>query len=82
LERLDILEILDRAISENRTVEMDYLSKGILTERLVDPYEIKDKKYIIGYCHYRNEMRTFRIDRIRELTVTDEFFKKSSRNTR
>ncbi len=55
---------------------MKFASRRGLTERLVDPYEIKDKIYMIGYCHLRGELRTFRINRIRDLIVTENTFVK------
>lgn len=32
------------------------------------------KSYIIGFCHLRNEVRTFVVDRIKLLKLTDEKF--------
>ena len=48
-----------------------------LTERVVDPYAFKLNFgiwYLIGFCHLRGEMRTFRIDRIRQVEVLSESF--------
>jgi predicted DNA-binding transcriptional regulator YafY len=48
-----------------------------LTERVVDPYAFKLNFgiwYLIGFCHLRAEMRTFRIDRIRQAEVLGEPF--------
>ncbi len=48
------------------------------TERKVEPYKIwfyEGTIYIIGLCHLRNEIRTFVLDRIHVLKVTDETFK-------
>jgi len=47
------------------------------TERVVDPYAFKLNFgiwYLIGFCHLRSEMRTFRIDRIRQAEVLSESF--------
>jgi predicted DNA-binding transcriptional regulator YafY len=47
------------------------------TERIVDPYAFKLNFgiwYLIGFCHLRGEMRTFRIDRIRQAEVLRESF--------
>jgi len=30
--------------------------------------------YVIGYCHTRHELRTFRLDRIQELTILQQTF--------
>ena len=48
-----------------------------LTERVVDPYAFKLNFgiwYLIGFCHLRGEMRTFRIDRIRQAEALSEPF--------
>lgn len=48
-----------------------------ITERVVDPYAFKLNFgiwYLIGFCHLRGEMRTFRIDRIRQAQVLSETF--------
>ncbi|MBW4623718.1 MAG: transcriptional regulator [Cyanosarcina radialis HA8281-LM2] len=48
------------------------------SERVIDPYLLHiyraTNPYIIGFCHKRQEMRWFRIDRIMELKVLDETF--------
>jgi len=43
----------------------------------VDPYQIwyfEGALYLIAYCHWREEVRMFALDRIRLVTVTDEPF--------
>ncbi len=47
------------------------------TERMVDPYAFKLNFgiwYLIGFCHLRGEIRTFRIDRIRQSEVLNKSF--------
>lgn len=47
------------------------------TERLVDPYGLVYREghtYAVGYCHLREEVRVFRLDRVREIEVCDEGF--------
>ncbi len=47
------------------------------TRRTVDPYRIwffNETFYLIGYCHLRKELRSFVLDRVKSLTVTDEEF--------
>ncbi|MEW5795746.1 MAG: YafY family protein [Candidatus Zixiibacteriota bacterium] len=70
--------VLERAISEQRSVDLEYdsLEHG-LTRRLVDPYFIIFRRhafYFVGYCHLRRDFRTFRIDRLRSLTTTETKF--------
>jgi predicted DNA-binding transcriptional regulator YafY len=48
-----------------------------LTERVVDPYAFKLNFgiwYLIGFCHLREQIRTFRIDRIRKAEVLRDAF--------
>jgi predicted DNA-binding transcriptional regulator YafY len=53
------------------------IDKKDITERVVDPYAFKLNFgiwYLIGFCHLRAEMRTFRIDRIRQAEVLGAVF--------
>lgn len=50
---------------------------GEESARVVDPYGIGalfGRWYLLGWCHLRNERRTFRIDRIRRIDVLEETF--------
>ncbi|HWV22911.1 MAG TPA: YafY family protein [Thermomicrobiales bacterium] len=50
---------------------------GEESARTVDPYGIGalfGRWYLHGWCHLRNERRTFRIDRIRRIDVLEETF--------
>ncbi len=73
------LEKLRRAIREQRTVEMVYASASAPEPgtRRLDPYALALRWgwwYVAGFCHRRNEVRTFRVDRIRDLTLLGEVF--------
>ncbi len=51
-------------------------------KRHVDPYGLlswKNKWYIVAYCHLRNEVRSFRVDRINSLSRTDLVFQRPSK---
>ena len=75
-----IIKKVNQATAECRRIEMLYLplrSKKD-THRKIDPYKIwifEGTVYIIGLCHLRNEVRTFVVDRIRLLRLTNEKFK-------
>jgi len=46
-------------------------------QRDLDPYALIHRWgwwYVIGHCHLREDMRTFRVDRIVELTLLDRTF--------
>ncbi|QTD41893.1 YafY family protein [Sporosarcina sp. Te-1] len=73
------LNELERAVVESVSVKIQYPSKSEAqrTDRLIDPYKIlfwNTKWYVIGFCHLRNEPRSFRVDRIESLIVTEHPF--------
>lgn len=47
------------------------------TRRRIDPYALVFRAglwYVVGYCHLRSAPRTFRLDRFRELSISDRHF--------
>ena len=75
-----ILEQLRSAMHASRQVEMVYSSATTAaapSKRRLDPYALVFRWgwwYVVGFCHNRRELRTFRIDRIQDLTVLQETF--------
>jgi len=74
------MRLLRQAIDNDVVLEITYhsLSSGE-GARLVDPYFIVFRGhawYLLGYCHRHGEMRLFRIDRIRKVTITTEQFQR------
>lgn len=72
----ETIDRLTRAVAERRTVQMRYFSAsgGATTRREADPYHLwyaAGALYLIAYDHRRREVRTFAVERIRSLTVTD-----------
>lgn len=69
-------QIWSDAVRKRITVRMVYdsLSSG-QSERLVDPYQT-NAPYGKGFCHKTKQIRTFRFDRIIDITVTDQIFNK------
>jgi predicted DNA-binding transcriptional regulator YafY len=69
---------LAAAVRESRRVLLRYASgKNEETEREVDPYglvHVVGRWYAPGYCHLRQDLRLFRIDRIQTIAVLDEAF--------
>lgn len=73
------LEKLYQAINDYRRVELSYASLYANEEtiRKVDPCYLffeDDYWYLRGYCHLREEFRTFAVDRIRVVKILDEHF--------
>jgi predicted DNA-binding transcriptional regulator YafY len=78
-EPLPYLSQLTTAIRDQETVHMRYytLYRDHTSERLVDPYKLVTREgrgYLVGFCHARNRVIIFRLDRIRHLKVTRDVF--------
>lgn len=70
------LEDLQTALAERRQVRLEYLSstRGMLTERLVDPWGLVaalGRWYLVGLDHLSGEERMFRTDRMKSVVITD-----------
>ncbi len=72
---LEQLELIRSAILNQTRVDFDYVNQlGKHSQRQVDPLRIDligAKHYLRGYCLASQEVRSFRIDRITNLTGTD-----------
>lgn len=82
-EEVNFLSEFIQAMLAKKTIETVYYtqSRAELTERHIDPYYLVPREqrfYVIGYCHLAGEVRTFRLSRFREVTVTTQTFVKSS----
>jgi predicted DNA-binding transcriptional regulator YafY len=66
-----ILDDLRRSVARRHQVELVYRSfRQEFTERVVDPYALAlqwGHWYLVGYCHLREGLRTFRVDRIQSM---------------
>jgi predicted DNA-binding transcriptional regulator YafY len=74
-----LLEKLRRATRERRRVNMVYRgrSQPEPLQRDIDPYAMVHRWgwwYMVGYCHLREDIRSFRVDRIVELMLLEETF--------
>lgn len=69
---------LSTAVGAQRRVWLSYRSwQGGASEREVDPYGLvyyNEAWYVAGYCHLREAIRTFRLDRIAELSLQETSF--------
>lgn len=69
---------LSRAIYEHKQIWLRYRTRDQRdSERAVDPYGLIQRFsswYVAGYCHLREDLRLFRIDRIERLSMLDERF--------
>ena len=73
------LKLLEKAITEEYSVEIQYhkWNENESNYRLIDPYKNiywNNKWYVIGFCHLRNDIRSFRVERIEHLLLTENKF--------
>jgi predicted DNA-binding transcriptional regulator YafY len=76
-----VLVELEQAVEKELSVEIDYRSgrDEQPKNRVIDPYGMvywNDKWYTVALCHLRNEIRSFRIDRILRIKCTQNIFKR------
>jgi predicted DNA-binding transcriptional regulator YafY len=69
------------AVYEEKCLSITYISaEGDSTERMIAPYGLvlhARKWYIAAYCYLREDVRVFRLDRVRAFAQTDVTFMKS-----
>jgi predicted DNA-binding transcriptional regulator YafY len=76
-----ILEKLRRTAHQQCQVEISYQSSSteMASQRQVDPYALVHRSgwwYLVAFCHLRQALRTFRVDRIRKLVLRSQTFQK------
>jgi predicted DNA-binding transcriptional regulator YafY len=76
-----ILMEIEQAVANECSMEIEYCTgyEGNPKHRVVDPYGMlywNDKWYFIGFCHLRNEIRSFRVDRVVNIISTQNTFKR------
>lgn len=73
-------EIIKSAILNKQLIEFTYYnSNGEKSERIVEPLQIwfKDKSwYLISYCRNKQDYRIFKIARIKEMKMLEEYFER------
>lgn len=75
------LDCITEAIASRQSLMVNYHSfnRDQADTRKIDPYHLLFQGgawYVLGYCHLRCEIRTFRVDRIRDLHVLPEEFER------
>ena len=73
------LKELEQAVAHGYSVKILHHKSGEkqLNYRLVDPYRLiywNNKWYVIGFCHLRSDIRSFRVNRIEDLMLTENKF--------
>lgn len=78
--RAEALAVLQVAVGQRRRVWVEYAAVadgGAVTERVIDPYAVipyGKSWHVVGHCHLRDDVRLFKIDRIRRLRPIDARF--------
>lgn len=72
----ETLALIHRSVENGVQIEFGYLnSQGVSERRRVDPLRVESVDadwYLRGWCHLREAVRTFRIDRISNPSITTE----------
>jgi predicted DNA-binding transcriptional regulator YafY len=76
-----ILQELEHAVANEASVEISYRNSHDeqSTNRIIDPYGVvnwNNKWYTVAFCQLRKEIRSFRVDRILDITRTPFTFKR------
>ncbi|OIQ15382.1 MAG: transcriptional regulator [Flavobacterium sp. MedPE-SWcel] len=71
------LDILLKAIAEKRVIQMEYraLGRSNNSKRQIEPIGIfheNENWHTIAYCHLRDSYRQFRIDRVKNIQLTEQ----------
>lgn len=82
-----LLPVLRRALLERRTIRFHYHTRythdgePAKKTRAADPYGMYhygDAWYLVAFCHLRQSVRSFRLDRLSQLKVLDQRFELSA----
>lgn len=73
------VDLLLKCIQQKRKIEISYFSLGRnkITKRIIHPYKVyvyNGANYIAAYCENRNEVRDFKISRIKEHKDINQYF--------
>jgi len=84
-ESPNFLQPIIQAILEQKTIDTVYhtQSRNETTMRKINPYYLipRDQRfYLIGYCHLKQQIRTFRISRFLKVDLTDQPYDKGDFN--
>ncbi len=76
----ETIRTLNEAVIAEKSVKMRYRTgrTGSVSQRVLDPYRVWYRSgglYVVGHDHKSGELRTFAVDRIREIESTGEPFR-------
>ncbi len=74
----EFIKIIRDAIQERKTLQLQYHARNQApAERKVNPYAVRlhnGTLYVIGHCHLRKDVRSFVVDRMQKIKMTEESF--------
>ena len=72
------MELLRNAMLAFKRIQFNYDIDGKSKTITLNPYGIiiADKYYLVGYNDYVSDLRLYKIDKITDLTLLDEYFEK------
>lgn len=71
----NIISVITEAASKKKLVEITYQdSKGLVTNRETEPYEIRDNSYY-GFCILKNSIRKFKLSNILSAKMLDNEYR-------
>lgn len=78
---IQVIANASSAVKSGRRIRFGYAPRGQsdYEVREVDPYSVlffNDRWYVIGFCHRRQETRSFRLDRLSDLRVLAQTFER------
>lgn len=76
---LAVVSQLERACRDGYSAEITYhtANRDVVSDRVVDPYGMLvqyNALQLLAFCHQRQKVITFRVDRIKQLRVTEQRF--------
>lgn len=75
------LDKLRQAMLSFKKVEFDYNTDKGLRHITLNPYGIiiSDKYYLVGFNDYVNDLRLYKVDKLQNLVITDDYFEKDEK---
>lgn len=69
--------VIESAFKSSRRISIDYYtaSEDRVTTRVVSPlemYQSENREFLVGFCELTQSQRTFRIDRIKKISLLDQ----------
>lgn len=77
------INLIKKAISENRLISFEYYSEKGVSNRIIEPYIVTYRWsawYVYGYCTERADYRLFKLNRLWKLKLLEDVFQNKGIN--